>query len=77
MAKRQTRRSISIRGLLYQRLSKYATKNNRSRSEIVENLITEFLDDEGQPVETVLMARKPKPKEPVPQEATSPAYFTF
>ena len=81
MAKKQTRRSISIRGLLYQRLSSYADNAERSRSDIVEKLVIEFLNGVGQPEETVLKPRVPRPrrvdKDPQAEEDSGPACFTF
>lgn len=44
MAKKQTRRSISVNRDVYQRLSDYAETTKLSRSSIVEKLINKELD---------------------------------
>ena len=44
MARKQTRRSISMSGVLYKRLSAYAEQLHLSRSSIIERLIKEELD---------------------------------
>jgi len=44
MAKMQTRRSISVRGELYDRIHEYCESNNISMSSFVENRISSFLN---------------------------------
>jgi hypothetical protein len=44
MAKQQTRRSISVRGELYDRIHEYCESNNISMSSFVENRISSFLN---------------------------------
>lgn len=44
MAKTQTRRSISVRGELYEQIHEYCEKNNISMSSFVENRISSFLN---------------------------------
>jgi len=44
MAKNQTRRSISVRGELYDRIHEYCESNNVSMSSFVENRISSFLN---------------------------------
>jgi hypothetical protein len=44
MAKNQTRRSISVRGELYDRIHEYCETNNVSMSSFVENRISSFLN---------------------------------
>ncbi len=44
MAKQQTRRSISVRGELYDRIHDYCESNNISMSSFVENRISSFLN---------------------------------
>lgn len=42
MAKKQTRRSVSIRGSTYEQIRKYCERNNVSMSEFVEGQIALF-----------------------------------
>ncbi len=49
MSRKTTRRSISISGLTYCRLSDFAKGAKRSRSRILEEFINERLDAEGAP----------------------------
>ncbi len=44
MAKTQTRRSISVRGELYDQIHDYCEKHNISMSSFVENRISSFLN---------------------------------
>lgn len=75
MAKRQTRRAISVKGLTYQRLKKHCEEKGISVSGFVEKIIAERLDSLGVPEETVLEPRPPRP------ERADPAFlgssFTF
>ena len=57
MAKRQTRRSISIRGLTHQRATSYCAQEKRSLSGLLEELLHAHLDKAGQPKETLLRKR--------------------
>lgn len=43
MPRKQTRKSISVKGLTYQRLSKYCDQTGQTRSGFVENLLEEVL----------------------------------
>ncbi len=76
--KRQTRRSISIKGLTYQRLQVWCDANERSMSGVLEEIIHERMDQAAQPVETVL---KPKPKAKTGRKSrggsTGSGIFTF
>jgi len=66
MAKKQTRRSLSVKGLSYQRLKAWCDANGRSASGVAEELFEQFLDAQGQPKETILrpvQLRAPKPPE--------------
>ena len=58
MAKRQTRRSISVKGITYQRLKDFCDTNGLSVSGYLEEIIAERLDAAGVPVPTVLKARR-------------------
>ena len=62
MAKRQTRRSVSMKGLTYQRVRKYCDAHGVSISKFVEDLINERLDALGVPQETVLDSTPVKPR---------------
>jgi hypothetical protein len=76
MAKRQTRRSISVKGITYQRLKDYCDAQSLSVSGYLEDIIAEKLDAAGVPVPTVL---KPRPaREPAAEaEEIVSQHFTF
>jgi hypothetical protein len=76
MAKRQTRRSISVKGITYQRLKDYCDTNDLSVSGWLEDLIAERLDAAGVPVPTVLKPRQPRPQAQPEDEIVS-QHFTF
>jgi hypothetical protein len=57
MAKRQTRRSISVKGITYQRLKDYCESTGLSVSGYLEEIIAEKLDAAGVPVPTVVKPR--------------------
>jgi hypothetical protein len=76
MAKRQTRRSISVKGITYQRLKDFCDTNNLSVSGYLEEIIAERLDAAGVPVPTVLKARPERKSEEQPEEIVS-QHFTF
>lgn len=74
MAKRQTRRAISVKGLTYQRVKKYCDDTDQSISGFVEKIVKEKLDKLGWPEETVLEA---KPSAPPTLRGYSGSSFTF
>jgi hypothetical protein len=76
MAKRQTRRSISVKGITYQRLKDFCDTNALSVSGYLEEIIAERLDAAGVPVPTVLKARPERKAEEQPEEIVS-QHFTF
>jgi hypothetical protein len=77
MAKRQTRRSISVKGITYQRLKDFCDATGCSVSGYLEDIIAEKLDAAGAPVPTVLKARpQRKPESSQPEEIVS-QHFTF
>jgi hypothetical protein len=76
MAKRQTRRSISVKGITYQRLKDYCDAQNKSVSGYLEEIIAEKLDAAGVPVPTVLKPR-PTRKNAVETEEIVSQHFTF
>ncbi len=81
MAKRQTRRSISVKGITYQRLKGYCDENNLSVSGYLEEIIAEKLDAAGVPVPTVLKARPERAdadgNSAQPPQETASQHFTF
>ena len=76
MTRKQTRRSVSMTGLTYQRLTNYCERTEQSRSGLVEKLLNDYLDEKQEPVVEVL---KPSPiKERKKRDDDHlPAYFTF
>ncbi len=79
MARRQTRRSISMTGLTYQRFMAWCKDNDMSGSGQLEVLLTKFLDAEGQPEEKILRVQYPKPRRLNAEQAAEQAeqHFTF
>ena len=75
MAKRQTRRSISVKGITYQRLKDYCQAQGRSVSGYLEDIIAENLDAAGVPVPT-RVEPAPAPKT-VEKEDIISQHFTF
>lgn len=75
MAKRQTRRSISVKGITYQRLKDYCRAEGRSVSGYLEEIIAEKLDAAGVPVPT-RVEPNPRPKTAEKEEIIS-QHFTF
>ena len=73
MAKKQTRRSVSIRGITYDKVRTYCERHNLSMSEFVEDLISQFFDNSGK------IVKKPEPmeKEKSPVAAESEEKLDF
>ena len=73
MAKKQTRRSISVSRVTYERLKAFCEANNISMSQFVESRVGDFLNEPGAP------APAPRPSQPVgisppaPRPAAPPA----
>lgn len=57
MGKRTTRRSISVKGLTYQRIKKYCDAQAIAVSAFLEEVIAERMEREGVPEELVLSSR--------------------
>ncbi|HRI07139.1 MAG TPA: hypothetical protein PKW35_04935 [Nannocystaceae bacterium] len=76
MAKRQTRRSISVKGITYQRLKDYCEAYGLSVSGYLEDIIAEKLDAAGVPVPTVVK-HEPAPQKPVDVDEIVSQHFTF
>src|SRR3954447_14451360 len=73
MAKKQTRRSISVSRTTYERLKAFCESNNISMSQFVETRVGDFLGGDG-PV-TVDLSRPvtPRPAQPAPARPAMPA----
>lgn len=72
---RKDRRSISVKGITYQRLKDYCDAQGRSVSGYLEEILAEKLDAAGAPVPTKLR-HKPRKKK-VPVEDIVSQHFTF
>src|SRR3954464_13137594 len=71
MAKKQTRRSISVSRTTYERLKAFCESNNISMSQFVETRVGDFLGNEGGTV-TVDVIRPTLPR-PISQGPSGPA----
>lgn len=76
MAKRQTRRTISLKGTTYQRLRNFCDREDTSISGYVETLVAKALDAAGEPVPKKLEPRPEKPKAE-PENPITSQHFTF
>lgn len=63
MAKKQTRRSISVSRTTYERLKSFCETNGISMSQVVETRVADFLGEDGSPAVTVIPAA-PRPVAP-------------
>lgn len=80
MAKRQTRRSISIKGTSYQRVKDHCADTGQSISGYLEALITEKMDEAGVPIPDVVTSypeRKAEPETAWDGTGQPSAHFTF
>jgi hypothetical protein len=78
MAKRQTRRSISVKGLTYQRLKNFCEEQNMSVSGYLEQIIADRLDAANVPVpEKVDPRPAAKPANAPQSEDIISQHFTF
>ena len=67
MAKKQTRRSISVSRTTYERLKAFCEANNVSMSQFVESRVGDFLNvSEGQPALPAGLVPRPAPTLPRP-----------
>lgn len=79
MAKKQTRRSISVSRVTYERLKAFCEANSISMSQLVETRVNDFLGEPTQPLRPVMPSppRVPAVAPPVPKpppvEAAKPA----
>lgn len=70
MAKKQTRRSISVSRTTYERLKAFCETNNISMSQFVETRVGDFLgSDTGT---TTIIPAQPRPSAPVPGPSAGP-----
>lgn len=69
MAKKQTRRSISVSRTTYERLKAFCEANNISMSQLVETRVNDFLA--GEPAPTTITPRPATPTIPRPTPASS------
>jgi len=72
MAKKQTRRSISVSRVTYERLKAFCEANNISMSQLVETRVNDFLGEPTHPLRPMLpspprLAAPPAPKPPAPE----------
>lgn len=80
MAKKQTRRSISVSRSTYERLKAFCEANNVSMSQLVETRVNDFLGGES-PAETVVRPPAPRPQlsgpiaSPIPGPIPSPGHL--
>ena len=81
MAKRQTRRSISVKGLTYQRLKNFCEDTGLSVSGYLEQIIADKLDSQNVPVPEKVEPRAapPRPSEGAPgdEPVIISQHFTF
>ncbi len=75
--KRQTRRSLSLKGITYQRLKDYCDAEGRSVSGFMEDVIAEKLDAAGVPIPVVLRVHYPKKRTNEQIEGERAACFTM
>ncbi len=66
MAKKQTRRSISVSRTTYERLKAFCETNNISMSQFVETRVGDFLGGDGT---TTIVPSQPRPQAPSPGPA--------
>jgi hypothetical protein len=80
MAKRQTRRSISVKGITYQRLKNFCEEQNLSVSGYLEDIIAARLDEARVPVPEKVDPRPsaaPKSQPSHEAEEILSAHFSF
>lgn len=78
MAKRQTRRSISVKGITYQRLKNFCESQGMSVSGYLEDIIASRLDEANVPIpEKVDPRPEPAPKAQRDPDEIISQHFTF
>ena len=75
MAKKQTRRSISVSRTTYERLKSFCESNNISMSQFVETRVGDFLGQGGEATGTIDIIRPTpvRPAAPMPAKPATPA----
>ena len=74
MAKKQTRRSISVSRTTYERLKAFCESNNISMSQFVETRVGDFLGQgEGTTTVDIVRPTAPRPVTPAPVKPAIPA----
>ncbi|MBA3456399.1 MAG: hypothetical protein H0T42_25100 [Deltaproteobacteria bacterium] len=77
MAKKQTRRSISVSRTTYERLKAFCEANNISMSQLVETRVNDFLGEGGVTVVTSVIPTGPsRPTMPAPVRPQQPGQPT-
>ena len=71
MAKKQTRRSISVSRTTYERLKAFCETNNISMSQLVETRVNDFLGDSPGTTTIQPSMPSPRPVSPAPTRPTS------
>jgi hypothetical protein len=77
VAKQQTRRAISIRGLTYQRIKDHCDAIGKPISGWIEEIVSEKLDELGVPESSVLRPRPPAPPRATKSDDFKGSHFTF
>jgi hypothetical protein len=75
MAKTPKRRSISLKGLTYQRLKNFCDREGKSISGYCEEILAERLDDVREPIPETVEKPKPRSKKDIDQIVGQ--HFTF
>ena len=73
MAKKQTRRSISVSRTTYERLKAFCEANNVSMSQLVETRVNAFLGEGSPDLGTLTPRPTPPPQAPRPIPAVQPS----
>lgn len=73
----KSRRSMSVKGLTYQRLKDYCDAKGTSVSSYMEEIIAEKLDAAGCPIPTKLRLKPKKKSKKTPSEEIISQHFTF
>ena len=72
MAKKQTRRSISVSRTTYERLKAFCEANNISMSQLVETRVNDFLGNDAPVAPTTSITPRPVPAPSAPRPAPTP-----
>jgi len=72
MAKKQTRRSISVSRTTYERLKAFCESNNISMSQFVETRVGDFLGQPDGTAEATVVSTMPRPVQPAPAKPALP-----